>query len=260
MSVQTLKTLKDLSELDFTLLRVKPLFEGLDYRGVTYVGGANPPERGRDVVFYEIDEKLLRRRDMAAQVKKGNIGPSKAAELLSQIDEAFNHPHRDPESGEPRRICHLFIVASGKIQPSVIERVVVERSLLYPLITFWDGEHVLQNERVITSIHARVSRAEKVIHALELDKLFNDEKFIENVSRSVETMSSQMNLSQLMIVAELPEFLLTIPEVKNKVDALSIVDQKDVLLCLAIMIVAKSNLNLGANEKYGIWNIKRIGT
>jgi hypothetical protein len=260
MTENALRDLSNLSELDFTLNRVKPIFEGLGYQGVKYVGGANPPERGRDVIFYEIEDKLLMRKDMAAQVKKGNMNASKAAGLLSQIDEAFNFPHVDPQSGEPKRICHLFVVVSGKIQQSVIERVQRERPLLYPFITFWDGEQVLQNERIIRSNLTRITGAEKLIHTLGLDKLFTEDQFIENVSRTVEKMFKEMNLSELRVVAELPAFLLTLPEVKDKVEVLSVVDQKEVLLCLAIMIVTKSNLNLGVNGKYGIWNIKRIGT
>lgn len=253
-----LAALRALSELDFTVLRVKPLLEALNYYGVYYVGGGNPPERGRDLVFYEFDEKLLQRRDMAAQVKKGNITSSLASELLSQIDEAFYHGYSDPETGEPIRICRLFIVASGRITNPVIERIKVERRQFFPLITFWNGQKIIQLEKKIASSTDRVSRAEKLIHTLGLDRLFDKESFILTVSDQVEKMFEEMNLSVLMVTATLQEFLLSLDEVKSKIEILGVADQKEVLLCLSVMIVAKSSSNYAAEGKYGIQRPKRI--
>lgn len=254
-----LAALRALSELDFTVLRVKPLLEALNYYGVYYVGGGNPPERGRDLVFYEIDDKLAQRRDMAAQVKKGNITSSLASRVLTQIDEAFLHSHRDRETGVQRRICRLFIVASGNITNPVIERIETERRQFFPSITFWNGQKILQLEkRVIASSTARVTRAEELIHRLGLNNLFNDDVLIQIVSDEVERMFVEMKLSVLKVTAELPKFLLSLNEVKRKIEVLDIVDQREVLHGLSNMIVAKSNLNYGAEGKYGIQRPKRI--
>lgn len=252
-----LAALLALSELDFTLNKVKPLLEALGYYGVTYVGGANPPERGCDLVFYEIDEKLLQRRLLAAQVKKGNITSGLASRVLTQIDEAFLHTHRDPETGVQRRIRHYFIVASGNIIQYVIERIEVERSQFFPFITFWNGQKILQLEKMVASSPARVSRAEELIRKLELNELFDDDNFINTVSDEVERMFVEMKLSVLMVTAKLPEFLLSLNEVKSKMDVLDVVDQKEVLHCLSDIIVAKSSFNYGAEGKYGIQRPKR---
>lgn len=257
MPSSELAALLALSELDFTMNKVKPLFEVLGYRGVTYVGGASPPERGRDVVFYEFDEKLMQQRHMAAQVKKGNIGASVASRLLTQIDEAFNHPHRDPQTGKQVRISRLFIVASGKIRDSVKERIERERHLLFPFITFWDGEQVLQYEKMFVSNPTRISRAESFIHSLGLDELFDDDRFIEQVSNELEKMFEEMKLSELMVVAKLPEILFSLEEVRSRIDVLPISDQKEILDCLSILIVNRSNFNYGAEGKYGIQRPKR---
>ena len=247
-------------EIDFTLYRVKPLFEGLGYRGVTYVGGANPPERGRDVVFYEIDEKLLLRKDMAAQSKKGDIVGGAATRLLDQINEAFSHPHRDPESGESRRISHLFIVASGKIPDAFKERVKVERPLFFPFITFWDGAQVLQQEQGVASSSARVTRAERQIKALSLDRLFDNAKFTDVVSNFVRSCFVEKQFSELRVIADLPAFLWDLEDIKSKISFLSIPDQREVLHCMSVMIVAKSNFNYGAEGEYGIRSLKRTRT
>lgn len=250
--------LRTLSERAFTVNRVKPLFEALGYYRVTYVGGANPPERGRDLVFYELDEKLLRRRDMAAQVKKGNIASSLAGRVITQINEAFLYPHRDPDTGIPRRIHHLFIVASGNITHPVVERIEVECRQFFPLITFWNGQRILQLEKkFIVSNLARVTIAEKLMYKLGLNKLFEDDNFINTVSDEVERMFKEMKLSVSMVAAELPEFLLSLSEVKSRIDILDIVDQRDVIHCLSDMIVAKSQYNYGAEGKYGIQRPKR---
>jgi len=260
MTEQALQALGNMSELDFTLKRVKPLFEGLNYRGVTYVGGANPPERGRDIVFYEMDEKLLRRRDIGAQVKKGDASAGTAAKLLDQINEAFRHPHRDPETGEERRICHLFIVVSGKILDAFVERVKVERPTFFPFITFWSGEQVLQHERSIASSSTRVTTAERQIHILGLGKMFEDEGFVKTVGGFVEEMFEKKNLSELRVVAELPTFLLGLENIKERISFLTVPEQREVLHCLSIMIVTKSNLNYGAEGSYGIGSLKRTRT
>jgi hypothetical protein len=255
--ITDLEKLIELKEKDFTTDRVMPLLSGLGYRGVTYVGGANPPERGRDVVFYEIDEKLLTRRDMGAQVKAGDIDAGVAGKLLDQINEAFNFTHQDPESGEPRRICHLFVIASGKILPSVIDRVRVERPLFFPFITFWDGEQILQQERTIASSSTRVSMAEKQIHVLGLAKLFEDIEFIGNVNVFLRKMFEESKLSELRLLGELPGFLLGVTCVKQKIEVLPVADQREVLFCLSIMIINKANRNYGAESTYGIGDLKR---
>jgi hypothetical protein len=226
-----------MDELNFTLRRVKPLFEALGYFGVHYVGGSNPPERGRDLVFYEhCDKPILFRRDMAAQVKKGDINAGSAAKLLSQIDEAFNHPHIDPETGQQKRISLLFIVASGKIQNSVKERIQTERPLLAPFIAFLDGDQILQHERKVMSSRDRISNAERQIQQLGLHNLLGDNKFAEIMSQEICKLHEE-GASPLMIVARLSERLVEFDKIRSALESLLVTDKKEVLECLSILLL-----------------------
>ena len=113
---------------------------------------------------------------------------------------------------------------------------------------------------MLVSSPVRISRAEKLIHRLGLDKLFDDDVFIETISDEVERMFQVMRLSILMVTAKLPEFLLTLDEVKRRIQVLGAVDQKEVLHCLSDLIVAKSQYNYGVEGKYGIQRSKRFRT
>ncbi len=132
-------------EADFRDNFLPWFFKRLWYIDVRVTHGAN--EKGKDIVMKRMNE-LGEYEYIAAQVKYWNLWATASKDdnittLITQAQQAFQNPYRDPETNSEHLISKLLIVVSGKMTDSAITEILNMDPKYYKnTITFLDGTKI----------------------------------------------------------------------------------------------------------------------
>ena len=101
-------------EILFTKEVLIPLFNLMDFNSVRFNHGTQ--EFGKDITFYDKD-KFGNIEYYGVQVKAGDISGkvnSKINEITTQLNDAFNIPFKDIETGREEFLSKIIIANSGE--------------------------------------------------------------------------------------------------------------------------------------------------
>lgn len=123
-----------------------PLFGSMGYQDVHLYQGSS--ELGKDIVMWKPGD-LGERVNYAVVVKAKKVsgkaaGPSSAAEVRFQIEQAFANPWSDPKTTETRRVERCFVVCSKLIQNEAITAIrgVLANNNLDTVTRFINGDEL----------------------------------------------------------------------------------------------------------------------
>lgn len=250
MSNPELMRMRSLSEEEFTLRYVIPLLRDMGFRGVEYTHGTD--EYGRDVYFYEID-RFGNRRDMAAQVKTGDIGGTTLVQtIIAQARAAFTNPYTDISIREERRVCELYIITSGNISTNAKVQIMNGLPEYGGSIRFLNGEKLLEYARRVHSEILEFSLWETRIRELGLYDLLKEDDFKNDINEVLELLFNEWGKSPLQAVNELPKLLMGLPRVRARVQSLEPRQRDSLLHWYSVLILMKAFHVYGRNKKFVI--------
>lgn len=124
-----------------------PLFTKMGFRDVhLYHGGSM--EQGKDIVMWKAGD-FGERINFAVVVKAERItgkasGKSSAAEVATQIQQAFGGQYLDPVTGAPQDVSKCFIVSSKEIQKEAVQSIknTIGPETLGRHVTYVDGDRL----------------------------------------------------------------------------------------------------------------------
>lgn len=142
MDIST-RTIDGLNETDLRRSVLLPLFVAMGFKEVTEYHG--PEEYGKDLVMW-MPDVLRSRQNFAVVAKAAKIDSRNSAEVLSQIQQCFQVPFRDPVSGEERTVQKVIVVTSKKITANaqVSIRATLRSTGQDERVDFLDGDLLVQ--------------------------------------------------------------------------------------------------------------------
>jgi hypothetical protein len=241
--------MQGLAEEPFTLRYVIPLFKNKGLKGVEYTHGVD--EFGRDVYFYNIDP-FGNRRDMAAQVKIGDIGGTNAVqELINQARAAFTNPYYDLTTNDERRVCELYVITSGDFTTNA--KTQISNGLRdYGAIHFLNGTKVLEETNRVHFEVLNYSVWEGKMRQLGLDALLCDLEFKNHINNSLELLMNGMKASPLQAIDELPSLLLAFERANEILRGVEVREKDCILHWYSVLIMIRAYHVYGRDAKFGI--------
>src|SRR3989338_5473764 len=145
MTEGDLTFLQTLTEEELCELVLVPLLDSMGYKEIRYMHGIL--ERGKDIVFKQIDP-LLGERRLAATVKRyaltGTVSESHSIrEVLYQVQQSLVEPFIDPFDGSPAIIDNVFVITPFQITAGAIESIQGQMRQQDNRVYFVDGPRLL---------------------------------------------------------------------------------------------------------------------
>lgn len=244
-----LQVMQRLNEERFTNDYVIPLFRSKGYNGVEYIHGHD--EYGRDIYFYDMD-RFGNRRDMAAQVKVGDIAGTPAVqEVINQARAAFTNPYNDIVTNQERRICEMYVITSGSIPPNARTQI-INGLRSFGGIHFLDGPKVLEETNKVHFEILEYSIWEEKMRQLRLDSLLSEVDFKKHVNESLELLLNDLGESPLQALSELPKVLLAHPKMRELLQTLESRDKDCILHWYSVLIMIKAYHTYGREKRFGL--------
>lgn len=151
-----------------------PLFRAMGFRDVHLHQGSN--EIGKDIVMWRPGD-LGERVNYAVVAKAKNVsgkaaGPSSAAEVRFQIEQAFGTPWLDPTTAEQRWVDRCWVVCSKEIKNEAITAIegVLRTTNLNKVTRFVDGDELwglIQQHMPERAVIENLQQLQKILDGLD---------------------------------------------------------------------------------------------
>lgn len=173
-----------LSEVAWVEQEVLPLLRRLGFVRVDFTHG--PTERGKDIVFAELDRFGLLRY-YAAQAKREALhakeGGREFETLCTQLRAAYDYPYDDPTSGRRVKMSGVYLLTMGNVTPEVRARLVEKTG---QWLHFVDADQLEIARNVSGWPHPRERQA--LLNALSLDLSMRCRTHLEALQKSAATL------------------------------------------------------------------------
>jgi len=148
--IEFIRNIRDEKQLRENVLRI--LLQKMGYKGVTVTHG--PGEHGKDLVFYEVDDKTGTEINYAIVAKHGKLKAGSKADknnimtVHSQVLKAFKIPYEDPERKRKVSIHRVWVVTNDIISAHASTEIVNmfedEKDLYARNVQFFDDIRLLE--------------------------------------------------------------------------------------------------------------------
>jgi hypothetical protein len=174
------------SEVEWVRTNVVPLLHRLGFIRVDFTHG--PTERGKDIVFAELDRFGLLRY-YAAQAKREALhakeGGREFEALCAQLRSAYEYEYADPTSGRRVKMSGVYLLTMGSVTPEVRSRLVEKTG---QWLHFVDSDQLEIAKNVSGWPHPRERQA--LLFALRIDLRMRCHKHLETLEKARETLQT----------------------------------------------------------------------